>query len=62
MLRPLLREASKQTPMFGRGRLDHIGLHAASLDDFAEIRTRLMNEGATDGTVTCLDGRDANGS
>ena len=45
-------EASKQTPMFGRGRLDHIGLHAASLDDFAEIRTRLMNEGATDGTVT----------
>ena len=38
--------------MFGRGRLDHIGLHAASLDDFGEIRSRLVAAGATDGTVT----------
>ena len=38
--------------MFGRGRLDHIGLHAASLDDFDEIRSRLTAAGATDGTVT----------
>ena len=45
-------QADHQTPMFGRGRLDHIGLHAASLDDFDQIRTRLMVGGATDGTVT----------
>ncbi len=45
-------QADHQTPMFGRGRLDHIGLHAASLDDFDQIRTRLMAGGATDGTVT----------
>ena len=45
-------QADHQTPMFGRGRLDHIGLHAASLDDFDRIRTRLMAAGATDGIVT----------
>ena len=45
-------EASKQTPMFGRGRIDHIGLHAADLDGFDEIRRRLMAAGATDGVVT----------
>ena len=45
-------EASKQTPMFGRGRIDHIGLHAADLDSFEEIRRRLMAAGATDGVVT----------
>ncbi len=45
-------QADHQTPMFGRGRLDHIGLHAASLDDFDQIRTRLMAGGTTDGTVT----------
>lgn len=45
-------QASHQTPMFGRGRLDHIGLGAASLDDFDQIRDRLMAAGATDGTVT----------
>jgi catechol 2,3-dioxygenase-like lactoylglutathione lyase family enzyme len=45
-------EASRQTPMFGRGRVDHIGLRAADLDSFGEIRRRLMEAGATDGTVT----------
>jgi len=45
-------EADRQVPMFGRGRLDHIGLQAADLDTFDEIRTRLMAAGATDGTVT----------
>ena len=45
-------EADRQTPMFGRGRLDHIGLHAGSLEAFDEIRRRLMAAGATDGTVT----------
>ena len=46
------RQPDLQTPMFGRGRLDHIGLHAAGLADFDEIRSRLMAAGATDGTVT----------
>jgi catechol 2,3-dioxygenase-like lactoylglutathione lyase family enzyme len=45
-------EAAHQTPMFGRGRLDHMGLHAASLDAFETIRERLMARGATDGFVT----------
>lgn len=45
-------EASRQTPMFGRGRLDHIGLHAASLEAFDQIRERLMAVGASDGIVT----------
>ena len=35
-------EADRQTPMFGRGRLDHLALQAASLDAFEEIRERLM--------------------
>jgi catechol 2,3-dioxygenase-like lactoylglutathione lyase family enzyme len=46
------READKQVPMFGRGRLDHIGLHAASLGAFDLIRERLLARGATDGFVT----------
>lgn len=45
-------EAEHQTPMFGRGRIDHIGLHAATIETFAEIRDKLMQAGATDGTVT----------
>jgi catechol 2,3-dioxygenase-like lactoylglutathione lyase family enzyme len=45
-------EAGHQTPMFGRGRLDHMGLHASSVDAFDTIRDRLMARGATDGFVT----------
>lgn len=45
-------QADKQTPMFGRGRIDHIGFLAGSLEELAEIRSRLMAAGATDGTVT----------
>ena len=45
-------EATRQTPMFGRGRIDHLGLHAADLGAFDEIRRRLMAAGATDGIVT----------
>lgn len=45
-------QADHQEPMFGRGRLDHIGLRADSLEAFDEIRTRLMAAGASDGTVT----------
>ena len=45
-------EADKQVPMFGRGRLDHFGLEAASHEAFDEIRNRLIAKGATDGFVT----------
>ncbi len=45
-------EANRQTPMFGRGRLDHLALQAASLQDFETIRDRLMDCGAADDFVT----------
>jgi catechol 2,3-dioxygenase-like lactoylglutathione lyase family enzyme len=45
-------EAHRQTPMFGRGRIDHLGLQAASLDAFGEIRRRLVARGAADEFVT----------
>jgi catechol 2,3-dioxygenase-like lactoylglutathione lyase family enzyme len=45
-------EADRQTPMFGRGRLDHMGLQAASLEAFEEIRRRLIERGAADEFVT----------
>lgn len=45
-------QADHQTPMFGRGRIDHIGLHAADLDTFAEIRERLIGASAADRIVT----------
>lgn len=45
-------EHAHQVPMFGRGRLDHLALEAASIDAFDEIRRRLMERGATDGFVT----------
>jgi catechol 2,3-dioxygenase-like lactoylglutathione lyase family enzyme len=45
-------EANRQTPMFGRGRLDHFGLQAASIEGFEEIRQRLRDRGAADDFVT----------
>ena len=45
-------EAERQVPMFGRGRIDHMGLQASSIESFDEIRRRLMARGATDGVVT----------
>ena len=45
-------EAERQTPMFGRGRIDHIGLRASSLENFELLRDRLMACGAADGFVT----------
>lgn len=45
-------EHERQVPMFGRGRLDHLALQAASIDAFEEIRSRLLKLGATDGFVT----------
>lgn len=45
------REPERQTPMWGRGRLDHFGLQAASAESFETIRQRLVAVGASDGTV-----------
>lgn len=45
-------EAERQTPMFGRGRIDHLGLQAASLEAFETIRDRLMARGAAESFVT----------
>ena len=45
-------EADRQTPMFGRGRIDHLGLQAASIDAFDQIRDRLIARGASDHFVT----------
>lgn len=45
-------EPDRQVPMFGRGRLDHLALEAASLEAFDEIRNRLIARGSTDGFVT----------
>lgn len=43
--------ATGRTPMWGRGRIDHFGLQAASPEAFATIRQRLIDKGASDGTV-----------
>jgi catechol 2,3-dioxygenase-like lactoylglutathione lyase family enzyme len=45
-------EADRQTPMFGRGRLDHLALQADSIEAFETIRDRLMARGAADEFVT----------
>ncbi len=45
-------EADRQTPMFGRGRLDHLAVQAASLEAFETIRERLMSRQAADDFVT----------
>jgi len=60
-------EADRQTPGFGRGRLDHLAVHAASLDAFETIRERLMARGAADefvtdfGTILSIFFRDPDG-
>jgi catechol 2,3-dioxygenase-like lactoylglutathione lyase family enzyme len=45
-------EADRQTPMFGRGRIDHLAVQAESLEAFDIIRARLMERGAADDFVT----------
>ena len=45
-------EADRQTPMFGRGRIDHLALQAASIEAFDSIRQRLISRGAADEFVT----------
>jgi len=45
-------ESDRQTPMFGRGRLDHLALQAESIEAFETIRDRLIARGAADEFVT----------
>jgi catechol 2,3-dioxygenase-like lactoylglutathione lyase family enzyme len=45
-------QADVQTPMFGRGRLDHFALQAESIEAFETIRERLRARGAADDFVT----------
>ena len=45
-------QADQQTPMFGRGRIDHLALQAASIEAFETIRDRLMERGTADDFVT----------
>ena len=45
-------EADRQVPMFGRGRIDHLALHAGSIDAFDTIRDRLIARSAADAFVT----------
>jgi catechol 2,3-dioxygenase-like lactoylglutathione lyase family enzyme len=45
-------EADRQSPMWHRGRIDHVGLQAASPTAFDVIVQRLVDTGASDGTVT----------
>ena len=44
-------EPDRQKPMWGRGRLDHFGLQAASAEGFETIRQRLVAHGSSDGEV-----------
>ena len=45
-------EHVRQTPMFGRGRLDHLGFRAESIEQFDAIRDRLIDLELSDGFVT----------
>ena len=45
-------EASGQTPMFARGRLDHFAFRAESLEQFDQLRDELVARGCSDGFVT----------
>jgi hypothetical protein len=44
-------EPNRQTPMSGRGRIDHFGLHAALPEAFATIGQWLIDHGASNGTL-----------
>ncbi len=46
------RRTFPNRPMFDRGRLDHLGINAASLEAFTELRRRVVAEGRDDGLVS----------
>jgi catechol 2,3-dioxygenase-like lactoylglutathione lyase family enzyme len=39
-------------PLFGRGHLDHFGVNVADAETFEAVRERLVDAGASDGTIT----------
>jgi len=43
---------AEHLPMFSRGRLDHLGINAASQEAFEHLRERLVAVGASTGVVT----------
>lgn len=43
-----------ELPLFERGRIDHLALRAATAEAFWELRERIHQAGASDGTVTDL--------
>jgi catechol 2,3-dioxygenase-like lactoylglutathione lyase family enzyme len=45
-------EAATQTPIFGRGRLDHFAFRATSMEQFEDLRDELIRRGCSDGFVT----------
>ena len=45
-------QARVQTPMFGRGLIDHFSLNTRSRETFEHVRVRLTQLGASDGTIT----------
>ena len=42
----------QKMPIFDRGRVDHIALQASSMEAFEALRGRLVDAGASDGTIT----------
>jgi len=44
-------QAEVQTPMYGRGRIDHFGLNASNAEQFEQIRQQLVKLGASDGQI-----------
>jgi catechol 2,3-dioxygenase-like lactoylglutathione lyase family enzyme len=46
------RWAEATDPMFERGHVDHVALEAPTRDAFEHLRRRLVDRGASDGTVT----------
>jgi catechol 2,3-dioxygenase-like lactoylglutathione lyase family enzyme len=49
-------EPDRQKPMWGRGRIDHVGFSAATPESFEAIRRRLVDAGASDGHVNDFGG------
>lgn len=49
---PGVEVPQQEIPMFGRGRLDHIALHASTEETFRELHRRVVAEGAGDEVVT----------
>jgi catechol 2,3-dioxygenase-like lactoylglutathione lyase family enzyme len=49
---PANPDASGRPTLFGRGHLDHFGINVADTETFEIVRKRLVDAGASDGTIT----------